>query len=120
MKPGKVIVIVALIAVIVGAGYFLVTGGRGGGEAVPPEKVRSFRCVNEACGKAFAEDEIKLDDAGPHGSTGVMAPKCPACGQFSVFATRTCSSCGEVYVPTRSHLGPQGDLKCPKCGKAPE
>jgi len=119
MKPGKVIAIVALVAVIGAAGYYAIFGGAKSTKAIPPDKVRDFLCINKACGKAFAEGELNLDDAAPYGDSGVMAIKCPACGKHSVFATRKCPSCGEVYVPTRSYLGPKGDLKCPKCGKAP-
>ena len=67
MKPGKVIGIVALVAVIVVAGYFVLFGGGDGGSTLPPDKIRNFRCVNEACAKTFAEDELNLDDAGPFG-----------------------------------------------------
>jgi len=119
MKAGKAVGIVALVAVIVAAAYFALFGGGGGAGNVPPEKTRSFLCVNPACGKAFAEDELNLDDAGPHPTGGVMAPKCPACGQFTIFATRKCPKCGEAYVPTQAYLGPKGDLKCPKCGAVP-
>ena len=119
MNAGKAIGITALVAAIAAAGYFVIFGGGEGKSTVPPDKVRNFKCVNEACGKAFAEDELNLDDAGPYPASGLMGVKCPACGQNSVFAARKCEKCGEAYVPTLSYLGPKGDLKCPKCGKAP-
>jgi hypothetical protein len=121
MKGGKIIAVVALVAVIGVAAYYTIFGGGGGGSTpeIPADKVRSFLCVSKACGAAFGEADINQDDAGPYGDAGAMAIKCPKCGQFSVFATRKCP-CGESYVPTLSYLGPQGGLKCPKCGKAPE
>ena len=120
MKAGKVVGIVVLALVIAGAGYYTFFGGSDAKPDIPPEKIRNFLCVNKACDKAFAEDELNLDDAAPYGEAGAMAIKCPACGQHAVFTTRKCPSCGEVYVPTLSYLGPEGDLKCPKCGKAPK
>jgi len=120
MSAGKIASIVALVAVIAVAGYFLIFGGGEGKSTVPADKVRDFQCVNPDCGKAFAEADVNLDDAGPYGGAGVMGAKCPACGQFSVFATRKCEKCGEAYVPTRSYKGPAGDLKCPKCGYDPD
>ena len=119
MNAGKAIGIIALVAAIAVAGYFVIFGGGGGKGGLPPDKIRNFQCVNEACGKAFAEDELNLDDAGPYGGAGVMGVKCPACGQSSVFAARKCEKCGEAYVPTLAYKGPDGDLKCPKCGNAP-
>jgi predicted RNA-binding Zn-ribbon protein involved in translation (DUF1610 family) len=119
MKAGKAVGIVALVALIAVAGYFAFFRGGGGTANMPPEKIRNFLCVNPSCGKAFAEGELNLDDAGPHPTGGVMAPKCPACGQFSIFATRKCAKCSEAYVPTQAYLGFKGDLKCPKCGTVP-
>jgi hypothetical protein len=120
MKPGKLLAVVGLLAVILVAGYIAFFSGGGGPADVPQEKVRRFLCVDKACGKAFADEELNLDDAGPYGEAGVMAVRCPACGRFSVFTARTCPHCDALYVPTLATQGPAGDLKCPQCGKAPE
>lgn len=120
MKPGKILAIVGLVVVIAAAGYFAISGGGGGKPAVPPEKVRSYQCVDKACGKTFADEDLNLDDAGLYPASGVMAIKCPACGKFTVFALTKCPHCGAEYVPSEALQGPTGDSKCPKCGKQPK
>ena len=110
--PSLAVLLVALAAPVL-------VGCSGSKSEVPPEKVRRFLCVNQDCAKAFADDDLNLDDAAPYGNAGAMALKCPACGKHTVFAATQCAHCGTAYVPTRSYRGPAGDLKCPKCGKAP-
>ena len=121
MKPGKILAIVGLIVVIAAAAYFAIFGGGGGGGAdVPPDRIRHYQCVNKACGKTFSDEDLNLDDAGLYPPSGVMAIKCPACGQFTVFALTKCPYCGAEYVPSEALEGPTGDSKCPKCGKEPK
>jgi predicted RNA-binding Zn-ribbon protein involved in translation (DUF1610 family) len=104
----QVVPILAILVIIVCAGYMFTSYGPGApkaGEAEP--SMQPLAC--NACGKAYA---IK---------TNKMPSKCHYCGKMEAWRAAKCLECKAIFPQvgfgTQNKLGGE-KFKCTKCGKA--
>jgi len=121
MDAKKIVTLVVLVAVIVGAIYFSAKRSGVVGSAVPTKVVNASEPV-ELVDKTTLEVMTKTAGEWEKLGGGPGGFKNPNTGTYTMVPVMICQECG-AKIPLKSRF-PHGNydpatLKCPKCGKNP-